>query len=253
MPEVTPPDSEVSALPAPAGTTAQTAGDDPLGHLYKMSTTAGLGSQEYVAINTLAVLGVILGVASILAVMANVLLILPLAGFIFSAIAFIQIQRSNGTQTGKGLAVMGIVLSMGFIGFVGTRWATEDSRTSADRQAIARLINSLGQAVRDKKFEEAYALFTPRFQARINQQQFTQRFSPISENQLYGKLKSIETNGLANFESDPSTGGRFASATMIFHFDKISNVSAQIATFHETSGQWRFEDIPEYFPSGNAQ
>lgn len=252
MPDVTRPDSDVSTLPPPQAPPADAGrSDDPLGHLFKMSTTAGLGSQEYVAINTLAVLGVILGIASILSMMANVLLVIPLAGFIFSVVAFRQIEESNGTQTGKPLAALGIILSMGFIGFVGTRQLTERSRTSADTQAIATLANNLGQAIRDKNFEQAYALFTPRFQARVPQDQFTGRFRPISENSYYGKLKTIETNGLAQFQSDPR-GGRFAVAKILFHFEKIPNASSQDATFHKSGDVWRFEDIPEYFPPSNA-
>lgn len=254
MPDVTREESDLSTLPArPAAPAQADSPEDPLGHLYKMSTTAGLGSQEYVAINTLAVLGIILGLASVLAVMANLLLVVPIAGFIFSAIALRQIESSNGTQTGKTLATLGILLSMGFIGFVGTRELTESSRTQADREAIAKLTNRLGESIREKNFEQAYGLFTPRFKGRISLEEFTARFRPISEYVLYGKLKSIETNGLANFQNDPQGGGRYAEATIIFHFEKNPDANATVASFYKSGDEWRFDDIPEYFPPSNQQ
>ena len=236
------------ARPAPAA-----AGDDPLGHLYKMSTTAGLGSTEYVAVNNTAVVAIILGLASALSLLANVLLVVPLAGYIVSLVAFRQIHRSAGTQTGQTLAGAGLLLSMGFLAFVGTRELTAASRTSADRQALATLIERFGQDLRDKKFEDAYQLFTPRFQDRIAQNTFTQRLTPFSENQFYGRLVRLSTNGLANFETDPNTGVRVGEATMIFEYDKIQEQPRQAAVFRIVQGQWRFENIPEVFPTEQQQ
>src|SRR3954451_9896103 len=77
--------------------------DDPLAHLHKMSTTAGLGSGDYVAVNGTAVFALLVGVASALALMSEVLLILPLVAFVAGFMAWGQIRHSNGTQTGKGL------------------------------------------------------------------------------------------------------------------------------------------------------
>ena len=44
-------------------------GPDPLAKLHKMSTTAGVASQQYVAVNTSAVIAALLGVASALALL----------------------------------------------------------------------------------------------------------------------------------------------------------------------------------------
>src|SRR5215218_496972 len=76
--------------------------DDPLSHLHKMSTTAGLGSGDYVAVNGAAVFSLLLGLASMLSMLEEILLIIPLACIIVSVIAWRQINHSNGTQTGKG-------------------------------------------------------------------------------------------------------------------------------------------------------
>src|SRR6185436_15279396 len=52
--------------------------DDPLAHLHKMSTTAGLGSQEYVAVNGMAVFALVLGLASGFALFDRLFLVIPL-------------------------------------------------------------------------------------------------------------------------------------------------------------------------------
>src|SRR5439155_24799091 len=85
--------------------------DDPLSHLHKMSTTAGLGSGEYVAINGTAIFALILGIVSALTLFEElVLLVVPLVGVVAAIVALRQISRSGGTQTGKGLATAGLVL-----------------------------------------------------------------------------------------------------------------------------------------------
>src|SRR5215510_13989681 len=76
-------------------------GDDPLAHLHKMSTTAGLGTTEYVAINPLAVTAFFLGLASSLALLDNTLLAVPALALIIAIVALRQIFGSGGTQTGK--------------------------------------------------------------------------------------------------------------------------------------------------------
>src|SRR5687768_5180367 len=84
---------------APAGAE----GDDALTHLHKMSTTTGLGSTDSVAINAPSVWAVSLGLASALAIVDKILLIVPVAGVICAIVALYQIGKSAGTQTGRGL------------------------------------------------------------------------------------------------------------------------------------------------------
>ena len=107
-------------------------GADPLAHLHKMSTTAGLGTTEYVAINPLAVATVFLGLASALALLDNTLLAIPVLALIGAIFSLRQIARSGGTQTGKGLAVLGLLLAVGFSGIVLARsmydWAGAPKR-----------------------------------------------------------------------------------------------------------------------------
>src|SRR3989442_50419 len=116
MPDVTPDVS--NAATNAAVTTGAGGGDDPFLKLHKMSTTAGLGSGDYVAINGTAIASLLLGIASALVLFgAHLLLLIPLAGVVCGILAFRQIADSNGTQTGRGLAAVGLLLSLGFGGF----------------------------------------------------------------------------------------------------------------------------------------
>src|SRR4051812_32720499 len=147
---------------------------DPLASLHKMSTTAGLGSGDYVAINPVAIFAIIMGVASALALFEEtVLLLLPAAAIIGAVIALRQISKSNGTQTGRGLAIGAIVLALLFGGYTTVKAATEGIRTKNDRNAIGDLLTKLGQAAKAGDFHAAYSLFTPRFQERTPESKFS--------------------------------------------------------------------------------
>src|SRR2546421_5328731 len=110
--------SQSSPTQSPAAPKAPLVDDDPLAHLHKMSTTAGLGSGDYVAVNGTAVFALLLGVASALALMTEVLLIIPLVCVVAAVVAWGQIRHSNGTQTGKGLVIVAMALGLGLGGFV---------------------------------------------------------------------------------------------------------------------------------------
>src|SRR4051812_11954856 len=98
----------------------QQADDDPLSHLHKMSTTAGLGSGEYVAVNGMAVVAIILGLASSLSLLDTAFLVsVPPLTIVLAILALWQISDSNGTQTGRGLAIGGLLLALLFAAAVG--------------------------------------------------------------------------------------------------------------------------------------
>jgi len=226
--------------------------DDPLSHLHKMSTTAGLGSGDYVAVNGTAVFALLVGVASALALMSEVLLILPLVAIVAGFMAWGQIRHSNGTQTGKGLVIIAMVLALGFGGFVFGRWATEDIRTRGDRKAIASLIASLEQKLKAGDDAGAYQLFGERFQQIIDLKKFTDRLAALQG--YYGKVTKVEWNGLAEFQTEDTTGDRFGFTTVNVNFERAPGDRGptplkDTATLHKTpSGQWQFERMGELFP-----
>src|SRR4051794_39838641 len=98
----------------PNPTQSNAPGDDPLSHLHKMSTTAGLGTTEYVAVNGMSIVALILGLASSLSLFANELLVIPVVAVILGIWALIQIKDSNGTQTGRFLAFFGMFCALLF-------------------------------------------------------------------------------------------------------------------------------------------
>src|SRR5215212_974195 len=96
---------------------------DPLASLHKMSTTAGLGSTDYVEVNGTAIAALVLGLISAVTLFNEpLLLVVPAAGIVTAIFAFRQIARSNGTQTGSALAVGAILLSLGFGGIMFARF-----------------------------------------------------------------------------------------------------------------------------------
>src|SRR5438105_4379840 len=106
---------QTSELNVSAKPQAAPVADDPIAHLHKMSTTAGLGSGDYVAVNPVAVFAALVGLASTLALADNVLLFIPLVGVVLAVLALWQIAHSNGTQTGRGIAWLGMILSLAMV------------------------------------------------------------------------------------------------------------------------------------------
>lgn len=240
--------------PAPAA-------DDPLAKLHKMSTTAGLGSGDYVAVNVTAVVTFLFGVASMLARMSNALLVIPLVGVICGIIAFRQITRSNGTQTGKGVALAGLLLSLGIGGWVIASQATDYVSTRADEQQIAQIIDKLGQDIKDKNYDAGYKLFGASFPSRVTPQRFGERLAMYHSDQakaLFGDYKSLKWNGHTEFQKDERTGELTATTVALGYFEKSGNDPLRINMFlRKTGGNWVIEnvdlfqnDAPQQPPSG---
>jgi hypothetical protein len=218
-----------------------------------MSTTAGLGSTDYVAINGASVIAVILGLASALAVVDKILLIIPIAGVICAAVALYQISKSGGTQTGKGLAVLAMLLSIGFAGYVGYAAFAKVQQEKRDRVAVEALIGQFTGHIQKGEFDQAYGLFTSRFQERVKPQQFADTMRYVQSHPTWGKLQGITTNGRYDFAAEPATGVRMGQVILMLQLDKFNEPSRQDAFFRTVGGQWKFDNIPGMFPSGQQQ
>ena len=247
MPDLQTPPSENSSTSPP------TDAPDPLAHLHKMSTTAGLGTTEYVAINGPSVVAVILGLASALAIVDKTLLIVPLAGVICSIVALRQIGKSAGTQTGRGLAVLGLLLSLGFAGYVGYMGIAKASQEKSDKAAIEAIIVELTGYIQKGEFDKAYNLFSPRFQERVPLQRFKDVMGYVKSHPQYGNLKGMTTNGRYAFDSDENTGIRIGQVILLMNLDKFTEPSRQDAVFRVVGGQWKIENIPGLFPAPQGQ
>ena len=241
MPDLTPTDTQTR--------TETPSGADALSGLHKMSTTAGLGTTEYVAVNAPAVFALIFGLASVLAIVDNILLIVPAAGIVCAIIALRQISLSNGTQTGRALAMVGLLLSLAIGGYVVTRQLTEASRTRADREQIAALVDAFGKDIIAGNYKDAYARLAPRLTARITPEAFERTMAPRRESSVAGKLESVKTSSVFQFQNDPASGARVGAVKLNLKYANFDQPAQEDGIFRMVDGKWLLEDIPEIFPS----
>jgi hypothetical protein len=244
---------EVQPQTNPAAT-PQGDAPDPLAGLYHMSTTAGVGTQEYVAINPTAIAALALGLVSVLAMFSDILLVIPLAGLICAILALVQIRSSNGTQTGTGLAILGLVLSIAVGGGRGGYAAYTSLRTTADERQIAQIIHNLGQDVAKGDYAKAYGSFTQAFQDRVDLPKFEQAFKEFSTIPQLGPVESIEWNQQSVYtEAKPDTGVVLGYAMALFKHANNPYPRRLIITFEKSGGVWRPSDIESMFPTKKPQ
>jgi hypothetical protein len=248
MPEVNPPTAGAEVAGPPSDT------PDPLARLYHMSTTAGVGTQEYVAINPTAVASLILGFGSILVLLSSMLLVIPLAGLVCGIIAAAQVRKSNGTQTGMVLAVGGTLLCLGFGGGRAGYQMVRHFHTSADERQIAQLMEKLGGEIKAGHYEQAYAMFGERFHNRVTLATFADAFKKFHDLQDVGELQSVQWNGEPMlFEDQPGSDITVASGMGMFKFHDSPTTARSTVTFERIDGKWQINDLPELFPSKKQQ
>jgi len=221
---------------------------DPLLHLHKMSTTAGVGSQEYVAVNVTSVIAVLFGLASLLAIASPVLLIFPIVGVALGVVALRQVKRSNGTQTGGGLAILGLALSGIITAALLCYQGYQVLQRRADQHALASLCQKFGELIDQRKFAEAYDLFDSDFQTRVSKPAFISQLTSIQTQPLMPPIDGISWNGLAEFHSD-DPGSETADAMLVVHFKGSTGEARISAHFRRTGdGPWMIDNLPDQFP-----
>lgn len=225
--------------------------DDPLASLHRMSTTAGVASQEYVAINLTAVGTLLLGLASATVLMTNVLLVLPILAILCGIVALRQIGNSNGTQSGKAMAILGMLVALGMVGFVVAREVQSYNAVKAEQGRIFAVVEDLSKTLLAKDYGRAASLFTPGFFARkqMDQAAFADRWQKLINSGFYGDLTSVQTNGRVLLRGSEATG-RAADTMLVFHFSKVPQPLRRTAELRkDESGEWRFDDLPDLFPT----
>jgi hypothetical protein len=240
--------SELQNPPNPAeNAAAATAGSpDPLANLYRMSRTAGLGTQEYVAINTMAVAAVLLGLASALAIVTPMLLIIPLAGIICAAVALWQISDSNGTQSGRGLAWTGIALSVILAGIALSREALTKWRMRNEERAVMRTVEEFGSVLSRGDFDAAYAMLGERIRERLPAEEFKANLAYRFGHRNHGKVLTMQSNGRVAWESDEERINRYATTLAIIKLEHGMEDRQQMG-FHKVQDQWKIEGFG-WFP-----
>lgn len=223
--------------------------------LSRMSTTAGVGMQEYRAINPWAVTSVVAGVASWIALLSLILLVVPVLAVVCGAIAIIQVSRSHGTQSGRGLAVAGILLGLVAGGFVAVTGIQEHRQRQAYSAQIGEIITAFGKELSAGDFAEAYALTEPRFRERVTLGQFRGTFETFARKRLEdGRIVNIPptgatTNDRAKVTIDPATGVAYAEAMLILEYPDEAT-ARQVVRLIRTPAGWRFSSFGDWFPAG---
>lgn len=280
MPDVEskpPPSPVVPAEPAAepaAGADAPPA--DPLARLKKMSTTAGVGTGDYVAINPVAVASFLLGLASLAVLLSDVLLVVPLAGVVCAVIAWRQVRNSNGTQTGTGLAAAGLLLSLLIGGGVfGSRVVVAWARHN-DEQEMVGAARQLGQQLAARQLDQAYQHFGPRFRERIARMRFAgpdEAWAKVGADERDrravdnfrrtftadgqqgwevggGGIRALEWNGQVIWPDDAAdAGAQVAWVGILPEFEQpIPTKPRWQLKFVKEGGTWLIEDFPDIFP-----
>jgi hypothetical protein len=219
-----------------------------------MSTTAGVGAQEYVAINPVAIAALFLGVGSVLVLLSNLFLVIPAIGFVCGIIALVQIRHSNGTQTGIGLASLGLLLCLAFGGGKGGYELVGNLRTTSDEREVAHLMQQLGQDLTAKDYQKAYARFSSRFRDRVDLATFTQTLRGFDEAGPLGALQSIEWNGQRMYmERQPDSNVMFAYGMALFKYSGNPEPRRVVITAERSGDVWRLYDVEGLFPKPKKQ
>lgn len=235
-----------SAIPPHSDSAADS---DSLMHLHKMSTTAGLGSQDYVAVNVTSVVAVLFGLASLLAIASPVLLIFPIVGVALSIVGLRQVRHSNGTQTGSGLAIMGLVFSGVITAAIFSYQGYQYLHRRADQQTLANLIHEYGQDLMQHKYDQAYNLFDSDFQNRVSQQVFVVHLGDMLDQKMVPPLESVEWNGLAEFHVDDEETETADSIMKIAFKDSPNELREDVHFKRSNGGPWLIDNIPDQFPA----
>lgn len=236
--------TDIQPQPAP---TTNNGDDDPLSKLHKMSRTAGLGDSQYVAVNGLAVAAVIFGLGSALVVLNPILLIVPAVAVVLGVFALVQIRNSNGTQTGRILAWLGIVLAVGAAVLLGTSHVLRILNTRQDEQQLAQLISDFGADVNARKYDAAHARLSSRLAQAWPDDKFAARMNLIQDSPNYGPIKSMKWNERAAFEVEPRTGEQVGVSVAVVQREK-GDEDRQEMKFVKENGQWKLDGIPMMLP-----
>ncbi|MGC4030418.1 MAG: hypothetical protein QM754_01540 [Tepidisphaeraceae bacterium] len=246
----------VDAPQTPTTTAASSTEADlqKLSHLHRMSRTAGLGSSEYSAVNIAAVVAVLIGLASALALLSPVFLFLPVVGVIIAAVAVKQVISSNGTQTGLPLAVLALLLCFGLSAFTGLKAFRAGSQEKQDNADLVALVDQFSKSVLDKKYADAYKLTDARFQEQVNLATFETAFDGLINAPSLGALQGIRTNKIFQIDSDPETGLRMAVGYIFIDFEKRHGDDAvrTEARYRNSNDEWKIFSIPQLFPAKAA-
>lgn len=254
MPTQPPSDSTIAqGAQTAAVSTSGGRGADPFSKLHRMSTTAGVGSHDYVAVNTPAVITFFAGLFSGLSLVSLVLLVIPAFAVVAGVVALVQVAKSNGTQAGRLLAGAGMLLALSFSGFVGWREYQDVRAFEQSRAAIRTLITDFAAAA-GSDAAKAYELTGPGFQSRTSKAEFTDFLKMVEGHPAGGKIVTAEWNERLEAVQDSSGQGLdIAQAIVRLKLERAPQPVTADTTFMRrpgpdgTKGPWRIESFGGLF------
>ncbi|HTW94874.1 MAG TPA: DUF4190 domain-containing protein [Tepidisphaeraceae bacterium] len=247
--------SAPAAVLAPPVDPANPTATDHIASLPSMSLTAGLGSGDYVAVSIAAVVALLLGVGSLLSFISSALLAIPIAGLVVSIIAFLNIRRSNGTLTGRGLAAIGLVLSIG----IGTLTGGLLIKGLLDEHEASQEINQVavefGRHLKNHEYDAMYDMLSERFKGRVPHAAFVEKMSGIQDSLAaagpkgVGEIIGIHGGGPLFLTQEPGTTVQTAitSLTLQFANPKVPTEDVEV-DLRRSLDQWQIDSIPDLFP-----
>jgi hypothetical protein len=237
------------ASPMAQSTAAAAEADLHLARLHKMSTTAGVTNTDYVAVNQTAVVALVLGVLSSIALLGSLLLVVPVVGVVFAIVAIRQINDSSGTQTGKAMAWAGLALCVVFAGAKVTWDVMAGMSVRQDEERIAATIAELGKDVREGDYASAYKLFDDPFQNRVKIESFKKTWEAVQAPKPLGRVKVLEWNQVTPvFES--AAGGRSAIAQARMSFTNTAGQREERVdlVLRQVGSKWLIMRFETFFP-----
>ncbi len=224
------------------------ASQDPLASLHRMSNTAGLSSQEYVAVNLTAVAAILAGLATGLIFLSPLWLAVPVLAIVLGLVALRQISGSNGTQAGRLLAWAGILLALGIGGFQFGGQFMERLKQRPMKAEVLAVCGQLAQSVMQEDYQKAWSLFSERFRTekKIDFKAFSHQWTAIQGSRDAGKIKSLKSNGLVDLQPGP-----FAATMLLMEMEKSAYVGRYtvVMSKHKHSGVWQIDDLAALFPT----
>lgn len=224
--------------PSPQGST------QGLARLHKMSTTAGVALGEYSAVNALAVTSLVLGVASWMVWLHPLLYLAPMGAIALGLVAILQIRRSNGTQSGTGLAGLGILLAIALGGWALAGDLRQRKRTAADRTEISVMLEQFGSALAAGDYDAAYQFTSENFRREIDAETF--RNGMAAESSRLGGIRGATSNQLARVMEDDA-GNATAEAMLVVELPGPDPLRQQVSLVREEQG-WRILEFEAWFP-----
>lgn len=224
-----------------------------LSHLHKMSGTgSAFGQADYVAINPLAVVALVLAMVGLFSLLFAFFLASAVIAIAIGAIALRQITNSNGTQTGKGIAIGAILLAL-LIGVgVGAREVSEWRQHAEDARTCDDFLHRFAETLGKDDLDGAYKNFTTEnFREKVDPALFKRDLRALMQ---FGHIEWISCSDVpVQLTPIPDTDARQADLRAKIKFDKGPEPLRQVFTLtNREDGSWKIDDIPGFFRKPRA-